>query len=323
MSHIGKNNIVAIIFLILSCASFQTEAKSKLVDPESININQSLSIKQVGKAIKAAIIQSGWANGKESILNNETKSVDTSLSIRKHRATLNIKYTTKQIDFNYVSSINLKYKQKRNKQYIHANYMVWTKQLASQVRENIELGNKFSYEKAIANATRVSNPAPKESFSQFGQFKLMPTQLATPYKGHKGNESTQTNLDHNLQLNLAIKLDSLKGKGKSNRRLIIQPHIKAVKFVGTGARIWVGGMAGKSWMLVKLVFKDEATGKIIAEPELYRVAGFANGFSVSRADYKMVEDMALDISRYFENNYDTKIGGGVYPPQDVLRKVLK
>lgn len=313
---------VMLSFLML-CSSATFAKKAKLVDPEPITITQTLNLEQVRKAVQGAIIQSGWVSGKESVINNETKAIDASLAIRKHTATINLKYSTKQVEFKYISSINLKYKKRKNKQSIHANYMVWTRQLASQIKENLDLGKEFSYEQAIANATRVSNPAPKEIFSQFSQFKLMPTILATPYQAHKGNETTRTNLDHNLQLNLAIKLDHSQGKGKSDRTLIIQPYIKAVKFIGTGARIWIGAMAGKSWILVKVVFKDEATGKVIAEPELYRVAGFSNGFTVSREDYKMVEDIAVDISRYFENNYSIAVGGGVYPPQDVLRKVLK
>ncbi len=321
ISRLGLKINALVLLLFLSTTNVL--AKTKLVNPETITVSTTLTLEQVEKAIKGAIIQLGWIPVAIKESNDNTKFIHASYAIRRHKLTLGINYSTKQIDFGYIRSTNLKYKNKRGKQYIHKNYMVWTKELAKQIKQNVDMGTEFSYEKAVANAPRVSNPPPKEAFKNFSQFKLLPTILATPYQGQKGNESTKTNLDHNFQSNLVVLLESLKGNGSSNRTLIIQPRIQAVKFIGTGARIWVGSLAGRSWIIVKLTITEEATGKIIAQPELYRIANFSNGFTVSRSDYQMVEDMALDITNYFERNYEVAVGGGVYPPLEIQKKIMK
>ena len=105
------------------------------------------------------------------------------------------------------------------------------------------------------------------------------------------------------------------------RTWLSKPHIEAVRFIGTAARIWAGSLAGRSWIFVKVDLIDESTGDLVGQPELYRVARLGNGFTGSSRDYKMVEDMAADITQYIQNNYHQAIGGGRVPPTEIIQEV--
>ena len=300
-------------FLLLSTAAYARRAE--VVDPEAIIPPQGLSMEIIDKAIDGSLKENAWA--KEKSTQGDISSVQAALHISSHIIKVTIEYTTDSILLPYLDSTNMEYKEKKGKHYIHPNYNVWTQALADQISANVALGDAYTYDPAAKPSSNVAktNPPPSEAFSVFLEFRLEGTTLAEGFQEHKGNLSTQRNLDHNLGLTLTPKLETWSGKGKEDGRvLLIKPHIAAVRFVGTAARFWGGMMAGRSWIYVKVEFIDEASGKKIAEPELFRVARVGNGWSLAKNDYAMVEDMAADIADYVENNYENPVGGGVYPP---------
>lgn len=314
------NNILIsslLIFMTLSAA----EARKKILhNPAPISIAQNVEAEDVKDAITGALIQRGWVN-EEQTTQEDNHIIDAALYIRTHKIVTQIKHNSNIVSFEYVSSENMNHKTKKDKQYIHPNYMVWTQQLADQIKTNIEMGDAYDLDIHLNQANNTANPPPTIALNQFQHFKLEPTTLAEPYMGNKGNQRTMTNLSHNLNLQLQPILDQWDNTTDNEQTLLIKPHIMAVRFIGTGVRIFAGSMAGRSWMMVKLSLIDEATGQTIASPELYRLAQLSNGFSVSRRDYKMVEDMAVDIKNYMENNYSKAIGGGRYPPADVKKEI--
>lgn len=84
----------------------------------------------------------------------------------------------------------------------------------------------------------------------------------------------------------------------TKRTLQITPYIKEIKFIGGGARFWVGAMAGSSAVLMQVIIRDSSSGEIIANPEFYRDAMGVFGV----ADNKMLGEIAQDIVRYCSYN---------------------
>jgi len=50
--------------------------------------------------------------------------------------------------------------------------------------------------------------------------------------------------------------------------LIVQGELTQLKIVGTAARFWIGGIAGKSHMTVRIKLLDAATGAIVIEKNI-------------------------------------------------------
>lgn len=316
-----KYSVLLLTILILVTPEASHARSKKLVDPAPITFEAVDEITQVSDAINGAVIQKGWV--KEGEQNStEPHSIDAAYYIRTHKILVEISYNTEQIVLTYKDSENMKFKARKKKTTIHPNYMAWSQQLADQIKLNIDMGEAFDVTKAVKGLDGPINTPPKTAFNQYNDFVLKPTTLAKPYQGHKGNEKTVTNLDHNLGLHLKPLLEQW-SQADGDKTLLIEPEIEAVRFIGTGARIWVGAWAGRSWILVKLRITDQNSGELIGEPQLYRVAGVSSGFTVSRNDYKMVEDMANDIKTYIENNYTQAVGGGRIPPVDVLQNIKK
>ncbi len=280
-----------------------------------------MDLEQINKAILGAMLYEGWVS--DNITDNDTNMIQASYSIRSHQVSMDISYSSEQIVFKYATSTNMNYKAKKKKQLIHPNYIVWTSNLADKIETNINLGKRYSYEKDIAEASKLTNLAPSQPFSNFAQFKIENATLENKYQGHKGNESTVTNIDHNLKLKLGPRLSSLNVTNNTGKTLLIKPHVQAVRFIGNGARFWTGMMAGNSWIFVKINFIDEQTDELIAQAELFRRAAIGNGFTLAKNDYRMVEDMAGDIGRYFEMNYEQAVGGGRIPTKEERQSFKK
>lgn len=295
---------------------------AELKDPAPISVPKGATLEQLSKAINGAMIETGWKKDDKALVEAEGV-VQAAYYIRAHKIFMLIKYDLTQINFSYFDSVNMKFKEKKGKRTIHGNYMVWTQTLADKIAANVKLGEAYEVGEADTDSAAYGvNPLPKEAFSNFKNFKLMDVTLAPEFAGHEGNVSTQKNLMHGLKTHL-LPVFGAWAAGKEatgGRTLVIEPHIQAVKFIGTGARIFVGGLAGRSWIYVRLLAKDEATGAVVAEAEFYRVAAIGNGFSGARPDYQMVEDMAYDLAFYVKNNYATSVGGGVMPPNNVKAK---
>ena len=171
-----------------------------------------------------------------------------------------------------------------------------------------------------ATLAYADNTAPNEAFSAFSKFELSPATMGEAYQGNEANDRSRTNLDHNLGLTLQPQLESWTND-KGSRTLVIQPHIKGIRFIGTAARIWFGMMGGSSWIVVKVSFVDKDSGEQVGSALFFRSAK-GNGISGPRRDYKMIETMAADITSYMQANYDKAVGGvgnGIYPPEKFLK----
>ncbi len=312
-----KLYFIALLAGLLSSLSLGAHARrSELVDPAPLVLPEGTNLETVTKAVDSALHNRIWVKVSQS--DAVPRVVSANYHIRSHTISLKIEFDTASVKFSYLDSVNMKFKEKKGKRKIHPNYMVWTQALADTINSYIELG-----EEGLAYIPTTTKPLninlPKEKFSAFSSFKLEKTSISDEFSGHKGNTNAQKNIDHSLNLKISPLLEQWNKKEKTGRVLLIKPHIQAIRFIGTAARFWGGSMVGRSWIFVSVEYIDEATGEVVAKPDLYRVAARANGFSLAARDYKMVEDIAADIVTYTKNNYESKVGGGVQPPASVAK----
>ncbi len=169
----------------------------------------------------------------------------------------------------------------------------------------------FAYESFQASS--ATNPAPAEAFSAFDRFEVARVAMGSPYAGQKANDvalqDLQADLDKRIEPWVNAR-NSQPAKADPPRVLLIEPRIEKVTFIGTGARLWAGALAGSSRVLIKVRISDKATGALIAEPEFYQHArGMAGAWTFGAADKNMLERLAGLASDYLQANLTQAVGG--------------
>ena len=91
---------------------------------------KQLNLDEVTTAIVNAGAKHGWAM---SVL--KPGHIVSTLSLRSHRAVVDITYTTKSYNITYKNSENLKYDPSTNS--IHANYSSWIKRLQVSIQNAV------------------------------------------------------------------------------------------------------------------------------------------------------------------------------------------
>ena len=114
--------------------SVSASAAPELINPDPIAVPSSLVEVQVVGSIKHALTTRGWVVSSE----NQGK-IDATLNLRSHVARIAIYHDLKQVRIEYVSSVNLDYKEKDGKRYIHRNYLSWVKNVAADINKNMQL----------------------------------------------------------------------------------------------------------------------------------------------------------------------------------------
>lgn len=90
--------------------------------------------------------------------------------------------------------------------------------------------------------------------------------------------------------------------GEPKSGLLIDPYVDSIKFIGGGARVMVGPMAGSSAVLMKVRYVDAASKKMVAEPTFYAKANaWAAGYP-GMSDNEMLKTIAQNACSYSSNN---------------------
>jgi hypothetical protein len=167
-------------------------------------------------------------------------------------------------------------------------------------------------------APAAQNPPPSEPFRNFGQFQLQPVTLNPSLAEHGYNQSATASINRSLQQSLGTLLAAWdKGEG---RTLIVDPYIDEIKFVGGAARFWAGAMAGSSAVVMRVTYKDAATGAVVAEPVFYQHAHAMGGaWTFGGSDNAMLSRLAELVTTYTRNNYASAVGGPTGAPADRVR----
>lgn len=159
----------------------------------------------------------------------------------------------------------------------------------------------------------LNNPPPAEKFSNFNRFEIGRITLVPPYAGQEANEKALVKIQENLDLRATPLLASWNEKGAAStpaRTLVITPVVTEVKFIGAGTRVWVGGFAGSSAVILRVEITEKETGKVVANPHFYaRAAAISGAWSFGAADNAMLVRVANRLSDYLEGNYSQAVGG--------------
>ncbi|MHC9509816.1 hypothetical protein [Kangiella sp. M94] len=165
-----------------------------------------------------------------------------------------------------------------------------------------------------ACATRLTKPegpaeAPETAFRAYERVILAPITISPDFAEHSSNQSARDKMDNYLKQLMASTFkdvefemvgDASKVVPNGKRTLVIQPHIKEIKFVNTAARIFAGAIAGGSAVLMEVSMDDINANKSIGNPEFYADASAWSGWG---ADNKVLNRVIEDINFYFRTNY--------------------
>jgi hypothetical protein len=158
-----------------------------------------------------------------------------------------------------------------------------------------------------------TNMPPKVPFSSFDRIELGPVTLAAPFDKHKANIAAQAKIQGYVTTRLAplsLVINGRESKSETTRILLIEPRIEKIKFIGTGARLWAGAMAGSSQVLMRVKISDKQTGEVIAEPEFYqRANAFGGAYSAGGTDNDMLSRIADLMATYLSGNLEAAVGG--------------
>ncbi len=127
----------AIVLSVLSLLAFSGAVQARqapLVDPAPVSIPADLSQEKAVKDIKRALIGRGWA-----ITAERPGEIESTLNLRTHTAKILVTWDTQAVRIAYVSSVDLDYKERKGKRFIHSNYLGWISNIAKDMATNMQL----------------------------------------------------------------------------------------------------------------------------------------------------------------------------------------
>lgn len=163
-------------------------------------------------------------------------------------------------------------------------------------------------------ATHISKPKSppqntKVKFSEFKRVELKQVELNENYASRSGKAAAER-VDRNLYKNMMEAFPNThriaKGEEFSKTRertLQITPIIEEVKYVGFIPRFFIAFIPGSSAILMRVEFRDSATGKIIADPEFYRKGNtFLGWITLGAMDKITLSQTTRNIVKYYKDN---------------------
>lgn len=170
--------------------------------------------------------------------------------------------------------------------------------LLSSCATNIKPSNSF-------------NPPPTEALSAFGRFELKSVTLSRDFQRHGANQKAAAKIQEYFDSRVKPIVDEWNSRADtSGRTLVIEPNIEQIKFIGVGARIFAGPMAGSSAIVMIVKYTDKATGKLVAAPEFYQhTAAMSGAFTYGGQDNAMLARIVTLVAEYNNRNYSARVGG--------------
>ena len=157
----------------------------------------------------------------------------------------------------------------------------------------------------VAGEEAVRLTAPSQRLSSFANFQLAPMTFADEIRA----EDKKMNEAREFEANLANKIQPLldgwnAAENSGQGTLVIEPRLAKLRIVSGGARFWVGGLAGDSFLDMDLVLVDEDSGEEISNVRVGRSAdAMTGGWSVGKSDQNPDEYVVSIVHTYLENNY--------------------
>ena len=165
-------------------------------------------------------------------------------------------------------------------------------------------------------ATKITEtPSPvtptKVKLGSYSKVILVQSEIAPTYAKNAENIKAANKIDSELKQSMNTIFPSLEVKSPAEAKkmiatpdtkvLVIKPYIKQIKFIGVGARIMVGAMAGSSVVIMDVTYIDGSNGEKLSNPGFMRQAGaYSDAFGV--ASNSMLSEIARDVLLYTASN---------------------
>lgn len=117
--------------MVLSPA--HAERRRPLVERGTVTMSDPASAPPGADALHAAILRGGRARGWQPVEDARGRIVLRIEPRGKHVAVVAVRHDDRSFRVEYLSSVNLLYKERRNIAYIHKNYNVWVDQLIEAI----------------------------------------------------------------------------------------------------------------------------------------------------------------------------------------------
>lgn len=172
-------------------------------------------------------------------------------------------------------------------------------------------------------ASRTDNPPPVEAYSKFGRIEIKQITLAPEFRGQSANENSLRKINANLFKRLGEHPKNWNSGPENGRKLVIEPIVTDIRFIGVGARIFTGPLAGSSGVVIHMKVTDASTGRLIDHPEFYQRSSAGAGFALGVADNLMLMRAGELVADYLLRNYTAAVGGRTGATDDLVSETSK
>ena len=127
--------IAVVTGLLLATTNVQARRAKPLQDPPQASWGCELTEKQVKQGIASGMISLSWTPR----FQNDGTVFGVIVVREKHTLRVRVKFDTTSFDIDYVSSVNLKYKEDKGVKKIHPNANSWMLNLNNAILINLQL----------------------------------------------------------------------------------------------------------------------------------------------------------------------------------------
>lgn len=157
---------------------------------------------------------------------------------------------------------------------------------------------------AVDEASRLQPPT--KLLSMYKTFELQDMTFGEEIKLEDKKMAEAREFEASFKARVGQLLDTWNtaDRPSSQGQLSIQPHLARLRIVSGGARFWVGGMAGDSFIDLDLRLVDAETGVVVADVRIRRNAdAMTGGWSVGKSDQNLDDYIVSITHEYLNDNY--------------------
>ncbi|MCC7461683.1 MAG: hypothetical protein IT480_04380 [Gammaproteobacteria bacterium] len=159
----------------------------------------------------------------------------------------------------------------------------------------------------------VRNPPPTAAFAGYQGYELRPLEVPAELQATETGQKATAKIQEHLNTLLAPVLEGwnagVQGSG-NGLKLVFEPRVLTLRFIGGAKRFWAGAMAGDSRVLISLKIVEQPGGRVLGEPQFYQQsAAMAGAWSIGAHDNTMLSRVVELAASYCKANRDSAVGG--------------
>ncbi len=105
-----------------------------LSDPAPIAVPAGVTLKDVAKSVKVALIGRTW-----TVSDEQPGHIVATLTKPDYTAKIDVTFDEKAVNLKYLDSTDLLYEEKKGQRMIHRNYLNWIQYLVTDISKNLQL----------------------------------------------------------------------------------------------------------------------------------------------------------------------------------------